>query len=139
VWRWVSRWPPSSCALPALAIPASIVGVNGLVLAFCNLTGLWQSWALLWPIEPLSVGLGLLVLGLAKRSYGVNLAAVILCIIAGVGFFFTSFFSMFNFSILRFAVPVMLVLTGLIIAAASFIKRNDPAPAPAPEPESANI
>ena len=127
--------------LPALAIPASIIGVNGLMLAFCNLTGLWQSWALLWPIEPLSIGLGLLALGLAKRSHGVNLAAVILCIIAGVGFFFTSFFSMFNFSILRFAVPVMLVLTGLLIAATSFIKRGNPAPvapAPTPEPESAN-
>ena len=123
--------------VPALAIPASIVGVNGLVLAFCNITGLWQAWALLWPVEPLAVGLGLLVLGLAKRSAGINLAGVILCTIAGVGFFMTSFMSMFNFSILRFAVPVMLVLTGLIIAAASFLKREESAPQPETDGASA--
>ncbi len=132
--------------VPALAIPAMIVGVNGLVLAFCNLTGLWQAWALLWPVEPLSIGLGLLVLGLAKRSAGINpstssgpaLAGVILCAIAGAGFFMTSFMSMFNFSILRFAVPVMLVLTGLIIAATSFfVKRENPAAPIASDSESA--
>jgi hypothetical protein len=123
--------------LPALAIPAMIIGVNGLVLAFCNLTGLWQAWALLWPVEPLAVGLGLLVLGLATRSRGANLAGVILCAIAGVGFFMTSFISMFNISILRFAVPVMLVLTGLIIAATSFFVKRE-SPAAAPETEGAN-
>jgi len=112
--------------VPALAIPAMIVGVNALVLGFCNLTGLWQAWALLWPVEPLSVGLGLMVLGMAKRSSGINLAGVILCAIAGVGFFITSFFSMFNFSILRFAVPIMLILTGAILAGMSFVKREQP-------------
>ena len=145
---WVAAWPLEVLGValgfilaaifmrvPALAIPAFIVGVNGLVLAFCNLTGLWQAWALLWPVEQLSIGLGLLALGLAKRSPGVNTAGVILCIIAGVGFFMTSFMSMFNFSILRFAVPVMLVLTGLIIAAASFIKRSDVDPVSQSEPE----
>ena len=112
--------------VPALAIPACIIGANGLVLAFCNLTGLWQSWALLWPIEPLAVGMGLLVLGLATRSAGVNVAGITLCVIAGIGFFMTSFLSMFNFSILRFTVPAMLVLTGLIVAAMSFIGREKP-------------
>ena len=121
--------------VPALAIPAMIVGVNGLVLAFCNLTGLWQAWALLWPVEPLALGVGLLILGLARRSMGVNLAGVILCVIAGVGFFMTSFMSMFNFSILRFAVPIMLVLTGVIVAAMSFIGRDRAAK---PEAETDN-
>lgn len=113
--------------VPGLAIPAMIVGVNGLVLAFCNLTGLWQAWALLWPVEPLALGLGLLVLGLAKRSAGINLAGVVLCVIAGMGFFMTSFMSMFNFSILRFSVPVMLILTGVIIAATSFFFKRESA------------
>lgn len=111
--------------VPALAIPAMIVGVNGLVLGFCNLTGLWQAWALLWPVEPLAVGLGLLILGIAQKSYGANLAGVILCAVAGVGFFMTSFMSMFNLSVLRFAVPSMLVLTGIILAAMSFVKRPE--------------
>ncbi len=112
--------------VPALAIPAMIIGVNGLVLAFCNLTGLWQAWALLWPVEPLSIGLGLLVLGMFNHSRGVNTAGVILCALAGVGFFITSFMSMFNFSILRFAVPSMLILTGVILAGLSFLRREQP-------------
>jgi hypothetical protein len=119
--------------VPALLIPASIIGINGLVLAFCNLTGLWQAWALLWPIEPLSIGLGLIALGIFGRSSGATQAGVILCSIAGVGFFLASFVSMFNFSVLRFAVPAMLVLTGLIIAAMSFVRREQPA---RPEPEN---
>ena len=123
--------------VPALAIPASIIGANGLVLAFCNLTGLWQAWALLWPVEPLAVGLGLLVLGLAKRSAGINVAGITLCAIAGIGFFMTSFFSMFNLSILRFTVPAMLVLTGLIVAAMSFIRHDNNAAKPETETTNA--
>jgi hypothetical protein len=115
--------------LPALAIPAFILGANGLLLAFCNLTGLWQAWALLWPIEPLSVGLGLLVLGLFNRSHGTRVAAVVLFIIAGAGFFIMSFVSVFNASILRFGAPLMLILTGSLLAALSFMKREAPVPA----------
>lgn len=123
--------------VPALAIPSMLVGVNGVVLAFCNLTGLWQAWALLWPVEPLALGLGLLILGFAKRSAGINLAGVILCVIAGVGFFMTSFISMFNFSILRFAVPAMLVLTGVIVAVMSFFGREHHAAKPEVEADNA--
>ncbi len=115
--------------VPGLAFPAIIIGLNGLVLAFCNTTGLWAAWALLWPIEPLAVGLSLFVLGFFERSRGAITAGVILTAIAGVGFFFTSFFSMFNFSLLRFAAPAMLVLTGLIVIAASFLRREAPAQA----------
>lgn len=110
-----------------LAIPAFIIGVNGLVLAFCNLTGLWAAWALLWPVEPLSVGLGLLVVGFANRSAGAKLAGLILTGIAGAGFFIVSFISVFNDSVLRFAVPAMLVLSGLILVMAQWLKREQPA------------
>jgi hypothetical protein len=112
--------------VPGLAFPAIIIGLNGLVLAFCNLTGLWSAWALLWPIEPLAVGLSLFVVGFFERSRGAITAGVILSAIAGVGFFFTSFFSMFNLSLLRFAAPAMLVLTGLVVIAASFLRREQP-------------
>lgn len=98
-----------------LAIPTILIGVNGLVLAFCNLTGLWEAWAILWPVEFLAIGLGVLVVGMAHRSAGANLAAMILIGLGGVGFFITSFFSVFNLSILRFAVPAMLILTGSLL------------------------
>lgn len=142
---WTYAWPLEILALalgfalaaifmrlPALAIPAFIIGANGLLLAFCNLTGLWQAWALLWPVEPLSVGLGLLVLSLFNKSRGTRVAAVVLFSIAGVGFFITSFISVFNFSILRFGAPLMLILTGLLLASLSFYKREEPAQPAAP-------
>jgi hypothetical protein len=136
---WALAWPMEVLAVafgfglaavfmrvPALMIPSLIVGVNGIVLAFCNLTGLWQAWALLWPVEPLAVGLGLLIVGLARRSGSISFAGVILCALAGVGFFMMSFMSMFNVSMLRFVVPAMLVLTGVIIALMSFVRRDAP-------------
>jgi hypothetical protein len=112
--------------VPALAIPAIIVGANGLVLAFCNLTGLWGAWAVLWPIEPLAVGLGLLVVGIAHRSPGANLAAMILIGLAGLGFFITSFIGVFNETLLRFAVPGLLALTGLLLVGMNFLRRESP-------------
>jgi hypothetical protein len=111
--------------VPGLAIPAVIIGVNGLMLAFCNLTGLWESWAILWPIEPLAIGLGLLIVGVINRSSGTKLAGLILTGIAGAGFFIASFISMFNGTILRFAGPGMLILSGLILVSAQWLKRTD--------------
>ncbi len=115
--------------VPGLAIPAFIIGINGLMFAFCAVTGLWQSWAILWPIEFLSVGLGLLVLGIANQSMGVKTAASILLTIAGGGFFITAFLSVFNDnSIMRFAVPVMLLLTGGLLTATFFLQKSPEVP-----------
>jgi hypothetical protein len=108
-----------------LAIPAMIIGVNGLILAFCNLTGLWEAWAILWPLEPLAVGLGLLVVGVLNRSNGAKVAGLILTGIAGAGFFVASFISVFNGTLLRFAVPGMLILTGLVLVLAHWLKSAD--------------
>ena len=117
-----------------LAIPAVIIGVNGLMLAFCNLTGLWEAWAILWPIEPLSIGLGLLVVGVAKRSSGAKLAGLILIGIAGAGFFIASFISVLNGTLLRFAAPGLLILTGSILVMAQWLKRVDSSSENAAEP-----
>ncbi len=51
----------------ALMIPAIIVGMNGLIFQFCALTGLWSAWAVLWTLEPLAVGLALLVVSGGKN------------------------------------------------------------------------
>jgi hypothetical protein len=110
--------------VPGLAIPALIIGINGLVLAFTNTTGLWAAWAVLWPVEPLAVGLGLLVVGIAHRSAGTNLAATILIGISGAAFFLTSFIGVFSETILRFAVPGMLVLTGLLLVGMNFLRKE---------------
>jgi hypothetical protein len=117
---------------PGLAIPAFIIGANGMLFAFCAVTGLWQSWAVLWPIEFLAVGLGLLVLGIANQSTGVKTAASVLLTIAGGGFFITAFLSVFNTnSIMKFAVPVMLLLTGVLLIGTFFVQRSPEVPSTA--------
>jgi hypothetical protein len=143
---WAVAWPLEVLAVAsgfalsaifmhvaALAIPAFIIGLNGLLLGFCAITGLWQAWAILWPIEPLSVGLGLIVLGIANKSAGVKLAATILFSIAGMGFFITAFISMFNHTILRFAVPAMLFVTGMLLVG-SFLMNKQTLPMEQPTP-----
>jgi hypothetical protein len=51
-----------------LLIPALYIGANGAVLQFCALTGWWASWAVLWTVEPLCVGLMLLLVAYKSRS-----------------------------------------------------------------------
>jgi hypothetical protein len=51
-----------------LLIPALYIGANGAVLQFCALTGLWRSWAVLWTVEPLCVGLMMLLIAFKSRS-----------------------------------------------------------------------
>ncbi len=68
-----------------LMIPAIIIGMNGALLQFCALTGWWEVWAVLWTIEPLSVGLALLFVYFRKHRHGLLVAGTILCAIAAVG------------------------------------------------------
>ncbi|MCB8977911.1 MAG: hypothetical protein H6657_10850 [Ardenticatenaceae bacterium] len=68
-----------------LMIPAIIVGTNGLIFQFCTVTGLWDLWAILWVLEPLSVGIALLVASAGVRPRMVW-AGLIVCLIS-VGLF----------------------------------------------------
>ena len=69
-----------------LLIPAVIIGLNGLAFLFCAITGLWQIWAAIWPLEPLSVGLSLLLVNVWQQSGGLAKAGTILSIVSGFGF-----------------------------------------------------
>ena len=95
-WEWL--WPLEVLALAQgflfatvytraiwLAIPSIIIGANGAVLQFCALTGLWEMWAVLWTVEPLSVGLSLLVISAKRRWFGLFVAGLIVCGLAGLG------------------------------------------------------
>ena len=95
-WEWL--WPVEVLAIALgflfaaiwmrviwLLIPAIIIGANGLVFQFCAITGFWESWAVLWAIEPLSAGLSLLVVNLKARSNGLFIAGAILCAVAAFG------------------------------------------------------
>lgn len=135
---WALAWPLEIIALAlgfalaavlmragGLAIPAAILGANGLLLGYCTLTSRWGAWALLWPLEPLAIGLGLLVLAYAKRSPGAWLAGLVLTGIAGLGFFVTSFFSAIQDPLLRWAIPASLVFCGVVLIAAHWLQPAD--------------
>ena len=138
-WEWL--WPIEVLAVAVgffaaaaymrviwLTIPAIIIGVNGLVFQFCAVTGLWDLWAVLWAVEPLSVGLSLLLIGAVKRRSGLTLAGLILCAVAGVGLLgmtavlsLTALFA--RWWVLKIVGPAILVLVGLMLVVGGVAQR----------------
>jgi hypothetical protein len=101
--------------IPWLMIPASIIGLTGLVLQFCASTGLWSSWAVLWAVVPLSVGLPLLIIGLVKKLEGVKLAGMIICGIAGIAFAAMSSFILTTNLFTQIIGPAVILGLGILL------------------------
>jgi hypothetical protein len=93
---WARLWPMIVLALAAgfvslalyqrnawIVIPAFFIGLNGLVLQFCALTGLWSAWAALWTVEPLAVGLTLLLTAAKTRSTATFVVGLVFCAFSG--------------------------------------------------------
>ncbi len=110
--------------VPWLMIPASVIGFTGLVLQFCAATGWWSSWAVLWTVEPFSVGLPLLLIGIAKKIDGVKLAGIILCGLAGVAFAAMSTFLVTSLWITRLIGPVIVLGLGVLLVISAFSRRS---------------
>jgi hypothetical protein len=121
IWEWL--WPMLIISLAMgfvfaaiymrviwLLIPAIIIGLNGLVFQFCAITGLWHWWSVLWTIEPLSVGLALLVVNIKFQSPGLRTAGLVLCGIAAS-------MTMMMLTILGAWLPIALIGPGLLILA----------------------
>lgn len=95
-----------------LAIPGSILGTLGILLAWQNLTGAWESWAYTWALLPASVGLGLFlaflrshtmrVIGLSMLGWSLVAFTLFGLIFAGNGAFSQLW-------------PAALILAGLVI------------------------
>jgi len=98
-----------------LGIPAILVGANGLVLAFCNLTGLWSWWAVLWTIEPLALGLCLLLVGLKTHAKAVSAIGLLFCAFAGVMATMMSAILFSTWRVFSLFWPMALVFTGAIL------------------------
>jgi serine/threonine protein kinase len=49
----------AALANPWLLVPAGILMGNGLLFSFFTLTGWWSLWTILWPLEPLLVGVSI--------------------------------------------------------------------------------
>jgi hypothetical protein len=70
-----------------LAVPAIFLGVNGSIFLFNMLVGQWYLWKVLWILQPLSLGLALLFIGVVKHSavtfgFGAALSVMSACLAA---------------------------------------------------------
>jgi hypothetical protein len=142
VWTWL--WPLEVLALATgffaaalymrliwLVIPAIIIGLNGLVLQFCAITDLWYLWAVLWTVEPLSVGLSLVVVSVKARSAALFLAGIILCSLAGMGLVGMTAITLSSWWLFGWIGPAILVLSGLALLVWGLAPRPSAKPATA--------
>jgi hypothetical protein len=81
----------------ALAIPGAVVTTVGLILAYQQTTGHWESWAYAWALIPTGIGLALAVYGTVRAERdmvptGLRMAAIgAVLFVAGAWFFETIF------------------------------------------------
>jgi hypothetical protein len=143
---WAAWWPMEVIAVAIgfvlsaiflrvvwLMIPASIVGLTGLVLQFCALTHLWASWAVLWTVVPFSVGLPLLLIGMFRKIDGVKLAGIILCGFAGLAFAALSAFIPTTSTLIRLIGPVVILALGVLMIVSALIKKQETLASPEEE------
>jgi hypothetical protein len=116
--------------IPWLMIPASIIGLTGLVLQFCAATGGWSSWAVLWTVEPFAVGLPLLLIGLVKKIKGLKTAGIILISLAGLGFAAMSTILFSTHWVTRLVVPAVVLALGILLVVTAFLNRSPESPNP---------
>ena len=117
-----------------LLLPASIVGLTGLVLLFCALTGMWSAWAVLWTVVPFSVGLPMLLIGIFQKNDGVKLAGIILCGFAGLAFAAMSAFLATASLVVRLIGPVVILALGALLIVSALVKKTE-TPEAAPKAE----
>jgi hypothetical protein len=116
--------------LPWLLIPASILGFTGLALQFCAATGIWGVWAALWTVEPFSVGLPLLVIGIQKKIEGVRLAGIILTGVAVVAFAALSSLLSSLSVVFGLIGPLIVLGLGVYLLVSALLKKKDGEGAP---------
>jgi hypothetical protein len=133
-WEWL--WPLEVLSLAMaflfaaiymrviwLLLPAIVVGANGLLLQYCALTDTWEAWAVLWTIEPLSVGLSFLLITLKRRSAGLFIAGLTLCGIAAMGLMgMTAIFP--GWMLINLLGPAIIILIGLLVILWSLLRRS---------------
>jgi hypothetical protein len=133
-WRGQLAWPSIPVGMGALfmlvalasgvgpfAIPGSILGGIGLLLAWQFATGSWESWAYTWALIPGFVGLGLFlaflrsrtmrIIGLSMLGWSLVVFTIFGVIFAGEGQF------------ARFW-PIALILAGLVVLVQTTLNRR---------------
>jgi len=139
---WARLWPLLVLALAAafialalylrnawIVIPAIYIGLNGLVLQFCALTGWWGSWAALWTVEPLAVGLTLLLTAAKTHSTPTFIVGVVFCALSGAAL--TSMLALVSglWHLAGIFSAISLIFVGLVIIGWNVFSTRRPVPA----------
>lgn len=107
-----------------LAIPGCIISGIGLILAWQNATGNWESWAYIWALIPGFVGFGLVIASiLGENNPGERrVGAIMLAISLAVTAFFAS---MFTYQLAYdFVWPVVLIVFGGYLMIRALFKKD---------------
>jgi hypothetical protein len=108
-------------SIAPLAIPGTILGGLGLLLAWQNLTGAWDSWAFAWPLIPAFVGIGLFLAFLRSRTMrviGLSMLMWSLVAFALFGIFFA------GHGTLVYLWPAILILAGIVVLFQAVLARR---------------
>lgn len=100
-----------------LAVPGTVITGTGLILFYQNITGHWESWAYVWTLYPLFVGLALRFMAQRTGDEGTQKASSILMRIGAIGFIIGAvFFELMIFEhggiFGNLALPVVLIAIG---------------------------
>jgi hypothetical protein len=112
-----------------LLIPTILIGLNGLTLQFCALTGLWATWAVLWTIEPLAIGMILLLVGVQTNTKAVVAVGLGFCGFAAAAALGMLVLVLAGWWAFRYIAPLALIAVGTLVLLTSFLTRSGkPAP-----------
>jgi len=107
--------------IPALAVPACIVGGIGGLLYWQNITGNWASWAYAWALIPGFVGVGIMLSGLLSAKRQAIVGGGWLLVISLVTFtFFGSFLG--GWGLISNYWPILLIVLGILLLGQSFFR-----------------
>ena len=108
--------------VPAMAIPACIVGGIGGLLYWQNATGNWESWAYAWTLIPGFVGVGMVLSGLLGGDTRQTVRGGAWLILISLVLFavFASFFGALG--LVGSYWPVLLIVLGLLLLAQSLFR-----------------
>jgi hypothetical protein len=107
--------------VPAMAVPACIVGGIGVLLHWQSQTGNWMSWSYMWTLIPGFVGLGTMLMGLWQGKWHDIRAGAGLILISLV--FFAIFSSMLGDAMpLARYWPVLLIALGCLSLVQYFVR-----------------
>jgi len=82
-------------------------------------------WAVLWTVEPLSVGVVLLIIKLKKRSPGLFVVGLVLCVVAALGLMgMTVVFP--GWVLINALGPGILLFAGVLMLVHSLVRRPAP-------------